>query len=270
MMITETLFTRDGAAVDPARTLDTDNGKAGYFVRSACTRCGGAGGFKGWPGFTCYRCGGVNSRAFEVAFVRVYTAEKLAKLNASQAKRDAKRAAVAAAAAVEAAAVAARFDAAHAALIARAARFLNVEAADDSRTSAIVKDIIRKGRAAGSLTDKQRAAVEAMCTAAEAHDVKAATLGYVGTVGARIELAVTVVRVASFERPVYMGYGAMQTVHVVTMADPSGNEIVSKSPSFREEVGRAFILRATVKEHGEYKGVKQTVVSRPVARDGGR
>lgn len=26
-----------------------------------CTRCGGAGGFDGWPGFTCYRCGGSGS-----------------------------------------------------------------------------------------------------------------------------------------------------------------------------------------------------------------
>jgi hypothetical protein len=23
-----------------------------------CNRCGGAGGFKGWPGYTCFRCGG--------------------------------------------------------------------------------------------------------------------------------------------------------------------------------------------------------------------
>ena len=28
-----------------------------------CDRCGGAGGYQGWPGFTCYQCGGKGSQA---------------------------------------------------------------------------------------------------------------------------------------------------------------------------------------------------------------
>jgi hypothetical protein len=41
--------------------------------RDVCVRCGGAGGHSRWPGFTCFRCGGVNSRTHELLTTRVYT-----------------------------------------------------------------------------------------------------------------------------------------------------------------------------------------------------
>ena len=47
------------------------------------------------------------------------------------------------------------------------------------------------------------------------------------------------------------------------MRDEAGNAIVVKSPSFYgREKGDAFTLRATVKEHSEYRGEKQTRVER--------
>lgn len=33
--------------------------------KSSCNRCCGAGGHKHWPGFTCFRCGGINPREHE-------------------------------------------------------------------------------------------------------------------------------------------------------------------------------------------------------------
>lgn len=53
--------------------------------RVTCQRCGGAGGWKGWPGFTCYECGGKGSVDAED---KLYTAEKIAKLDAAAAKRN--------------------------------------------------------------------------------------------------------------------------------------------------------------------------------------
>lgn len=57
-----------------------------------CWRCGGAGGSQAWihTGWTCYLCGGTGKGPQK--WVKVYTAEKLAKLVAAQEKRDAKKA----------------------------------------------------------------------------------------------------------------------------------------------------------------------------------
>lgn len=41
-----------------------------------------------------------------------------------------------------------------------------------------------------------------------------------------------------------------------------GAAIVSKSASFWAEEGEEFVLKGTVKEHGEYKGEAQTIVQR--------
>lgn len=93
-------FNRDGSEAEKAPTTIGKSGTHGhYYEDHACQRCGGEGGFKGWPGYTCYRCGGatrrVNGRYLDPNpyKVRVYTEDHLARLNASQAKRDAKAAA---------------------------------------------------------------------------------------------------------------------------------------------------------------------------------
>lgn len=62
---------------------------ASYSYQDSCDRCGGAGGWQGWPGFTCYGCGG-NGKG-KIRTVKVYTAEKLAKLVAADEKRQAKK-----------------------------------------------------------------------------------------------------------------------------------------------------------------------------------
>lgn len=84
---------------------------------------------------------------------------------------------------------------------------------------------------------------------------KAAKLEYVGTIGERRDFALTVEYTASFE-------GAFGVVHVHGMRDAAGNLIVYKGNKLAEK-GASLRIKATVKAHTEYKGVKQTVVSRP-------
>lgn len=84
-------FTRYGKPfpVTPREaTLSNGRKSFGAHIERSCSRCGGAGGADKWKhtGWTCYRCGGKcvdPIRLWEVA----YTADKLAKLNAANAKR---------------------------------------------------------------------------------------------------------------------------------------------------------------------------------------
>lgn len=91
----------------------------------------------------------------------------------------------------------------------------------------------------------------------------------------RMELELTVVRRAEFERPAYT-YG-YEWVNVYTLADAEGNCYVWKSTSWLgawqddgdgedwvdADPGDKVTMRATVKEHSEYRGIKQTVINRP-------
>lgn len=107
---------------------------------------------------------------------------------------------------------------------------------------------------------------------------------YVGKPKQRMDLELTVIRRTSFTRPAY-SYG-YEEVNVYTMADSKGNCFVWKSTGFlgvdevvetigdREflewhpaEVGSRVVMRATVKEHGEYRGIKQTVLTRPTVKE---
>lgn len=55
-----------------------------------CRRCGGAGGFAGWPGFTCYECGGECQMWYHYRYTG-RTQAALDRLMAGRAKRAAKK-----------------------------------------------------------------------------------------------------------------------------------------------------------------------------------
>ena len=85
---------------------------------------------------------------------------------------------------------------------------------------------------------------------------------YVGTPKERRTFSVTVLRCIDFVRESFAGYG-MERVFIVTMVDKAtGACLVSKSPAFRAAEGDQLTIKATVKEHSEYRGQAQTIVQR--------
>jgi hypothetical protein len=253
------MFTREGSAYNGAVARD-GKGRPAFSRLKTCGRCGGQGGSEAWKmtGWTCYDCGGKGTLGWEV--VRLYGAEELAKLNATREKRrskkEAARVAKAEAAKAEADAKRAEFEAANAEVVAGARKY--------AERSPFFADLLEKLEKYGSWSDKQVAAVAKSVAEIEANAVKSAASKFVGEVGKRMEMKVTVERVASYVRPSF-GYSrsGMETVWIVSMRDEAGNAIVVKSPSFYgREKGEKLTLRATVKEHSEYRGEKQTVMQR--------
>ena len=100
---------------------------------------------------------------------------------------------------------------------------------------------------------------------------------WVGEIKERRDFDLTLIRDYRYERPAYT-YG-YETAHIYTLADDEGNCFVWKTTSWLDWNPRGNIvggkdyvqavpgdrvtLRATVKEHGEYRGIKQTVITRP-------
>lgn len=103
--------------------------------------------------------------------------------------------------------------------------------------------------------------------------------GHIGTVGERLTVTAKYIRSASWEVNYgnkggkgWWGYLSEQTQYLHTFEDESGNVLVWKTTSpIAREVGDHYIdvnkgetvtVKGTVKEHGEYKGIKQTVLTR--------
>lgn len=250
-----TLFTRHGKEHTGPHQVDS-KGAAFYTRPRMCGRCGGAGRSDKWAftGYTCFDCGGARFRGVET--VKLYTAERLVKLDAAKAKADARRAAVAQAKAdAYAAEVAARADAfrtKYATLIERSAPHM---------ANSFVGDVMSRAIAACKITDAQAAAVLAAVERIERETAARAASDWVGRAGERLTLAVTVERVASFERPAFNALWTTEIVHVVTMRDRTGNAIVAKG-RFSAEKGETLTIKATVKEHSTYKDERQTIVQR--------
>jgi hypothetical protein len=261
-------FNRAGEPVENPYEIKGAAGlEAGYYdFRASCTRCGGAGGGTQWShtGFTCFECRGAKTFA---KTGRCYTAAKLAKLNASQAKRQAKREA-------KRQAVVDKFDGDHAELLAALAPILADTRVSTGARRMFVEDVLRKGRQFGRLSDKQLAALRAVPAkeAARAEreaqrQVEAAKSDYVGEVGQRLELTVTVEHKAEIDHGPHAQFS--RYFYITTMVDDQANCVVIKSSTFCQyEPGDRLTMKATVKAHDEYHGRKQTVVQRPKVTSG--
>jgi hypothetical protein len=142
----------------------------------------------------------------------------------------------------------------------------HVELADAMRThrSAFVGKMYDSLVEWGSLTPGQEAAVrrvvmeDAAKKAArlEARKAEAAGSVHIGTVGERLELSLVVMFTTSFDTI----YG---TLHIAGMKDAQGNIVIYKGNKFLGERGVALKGKATIKEHGERDGAKQTIIARP-------
>lgn len=110
---------------------------------------------------------------------------------------------------------------------------------------------------------ERKAAYKAMCEKSE----------WVGTPKKRENFELTLLKDYAYEREAY-SYGGFETAHIYTLADNYGNIFVWKTANLIElwdedaekyveaKIGSKVSMRATVKEHGEYKGTKQTVLTR--------
>lgn len=84
----------------------------------------------------------------------------------------------------------------------------------------------------------------------------AAKSNYVGEVGQKIEWTLTVEKVISFE-----GFYGLQFVYL--MRDADGNRITTKTNrDGLMEQGSTVTVKGTIKAHEEYKGEKQTILTR--------
>lgn len=114
----------------------------------------------------------------------------------------------------------------------------------------------------GSLSDKQTAAaVNAMNRCFESatkieHDRANSTSKHIGVVGQKHEFVATI----KFIRQVDSRFG-MSYMH--NIVDENGNKVTLFSTKELGQVGQSFKIVATIKQHGEYQGVAQTVICRP-------
>jgi hypothetical protein len=252
----EKLFTKEGEVFEGA-VIASAKGKPGFKRLVTCGRCGGSGHYSycSMYGTTCFGCRGSGNRGWEVA--RLYSEAELAKLNAAAEKRRAKKAAK-----VAAAAAAAKAEA-EVAMVAFMA--VNAELVASAKAIAgknrFVDELLEKLESGRVWSEKMVAAVAKSVAEISERARLAAGSEFVAKIGERIEIKVKVERVASYVRRSFSGYGE-ETVRISTLRDEAGNAIVVKSPSFWVEKGEEFVVRATVKEHSEYNGEKQTVVMR--------
>lgn len=113
----------------------------------------------------------------------------------------------------------------------------------------------------GGLTEKQNEAVLAMIARAEAkvagyaakRAAEAAKSNWIGTVGERRMFVLSVRHVITME-------GIYGTSYLHIMEDADGNVVIYKGTKCYDGI---ISVKATVKEHGEREGVKQTKIARP-------
>lgn len=93
----------------------------------------------------------------------------------------------------------------------------------------------------------------------EAHAPKSES-EYIGNVGDTVCITATLVSIHTFTTH-FSYYG--ETNHIFKFADDDGNTIVWKTSSWQDiKEGERYELKGKVKEHSEYKGDKQTVLTR--------
>lgn len=237
------LFTREGKLVTPNAGSPE---KPAYRYIDLCYRCGGKGGSQAWAytGYYCYLCRGTGKSLEKT--VPLYTAEKLAKLQAAEEKRYAAKLAKAEAKAkAEAVERQQRIEAMlaeHADFIAKL-RSLDGEFWVGFRDSFFVR--------AEAPTERQIALVEAEVAKRAAN----AASGHFGTVGEKITITATIERIIRLDSQ----WGA-NWINILR----SGANVAS----YKGQVdlgceGDTVTLTATVADHTEYKGTKQTILKRP-------
>lgn len=116
----------------------------------------------------------------------------------------------------------------------------------------------------GGLTERQNAAVLLMIARCEAkvsgfvakRAEEAAVSNWIGTVGKREVFTVTI-------RHIIVLNGVYGTSYLHILNDAAGNVVIYKGTKCLGDNGETLTVKATVTEHGEREGVKQTKIARP-------
>lgn len=246
------LFNRQGTARTPNGGTDV---APTYSYRGRCGRCGGAGGSDAWAytGWNCYDCGGSGIGQTQVE--KLYTQERLDKLNATLAKRHA--------------AAAARRAAEHARI--EAEKAAERAAWREANAEFLAKlDALSRGREESDFWVKfERDFLARQCDPTErqleiverelSKRARDAAARHVGRVGDRITVTLTT------ERVVDCSWGSFPRIvsYLHIARDEAGNAFVYKGSGDFPGEGQTLTVKATVKEHGFYNGLPQTIIARP-------
>jgi hypothetical protein len=117
----------------------------------------------------------------------------------------------------------------------------------------------------GGLTVAQNRAVMGMIARAEARvadfaakrAAEAEASGWIGTVGERRDFTLTIRHIHTME-------GQYGTSYLHILNDAQGNVVIYKGTKILGGKTETLNVKATIKEHGERDGVKQTKIARPV------
>lgn len=256
------LFYRDGRQLPEDRASRVKpTGRADTFYiteTSPCSRCGGQGGAEAWKftGYTCYRCGGRNSMHFEVRQPKLYTAERLAKLNEAAAKKQAKKDAELKRKADKARREFIAWAKPHGKLIGRI--LLAGKLRHGEPAPGFLGDLASKLRQRWTLSDRQLEAAAKVLDARAEREAQDEASVHVGEIKDRIEFEGKVE--FTTERDGYYG-----VTTIIKFRSNDGNVFTWFASGVQTyQRGDRVKVRGTVKKHDEYRGVKQTVLSRCV------
>ena len=237
------------------RNAQDAKGRPLWVHKTACGRCGGAGGRDEWrhTGWTCFQCGG--SGTGPVAEDRLYTAEELDKLDATAAKAAATRMAR------KAREQAKRDEADRAAFKAREATVavdplfvrMSAFAGNDFIDSLIAQMRVR------DLSDTQVEAAIAAMDRREADIARAKASRFVGNLGDRITVTGTVEGV----RCIHEAEGYWDRSRWLIKIRTDDGALLTWFTSSSTAEGAHITGTATVKDHTEFRGERQTVIKNP-------
>lgn len=227
--------------------------KPAYTYVGKCSRCGGAGQAEQWrhTGLVCYQCGGSGAQIVE----RLYTVEQNVKLNAAQAKRNAKATAKRNAAEAERQA---KLAAEKAAWLEQTSEFrakleqlVATEPDGGFWTSVSLRFHSNQEQPTDRLTEVADAAIAKLAAARASQ--------FVGQVGQAIELTLTC------ERVIDCSWGSFPRISswMHLCRDTAGNVVVYKGAGNFLGAGESGKVKATVKSHDVYRDTQQTFIQRP-------
>lgn len=85
---------------------------------------------------------------------------------------------------------------------------------------------------------------------------------YIGEIGDKLDIEVTFIKMFSYERASFRGWGT-ECVGIYKFIDDNGNILIWNTTAYPEvEEGKRYQLKGTVSEHKEYAGDKQTILKR--------